>query len=95
MTANTTENTTGAGSSAAQYQDGEVIRLPRNWKMSFVMNWDAETPWLQAFVLAPDGDNSASLAFARDMGTTSCDDEIELPHIVHSYIMREEFDDHA
>ena len=69
--------------------------MPRNWKMEFVMNWDAEFPYLQGFVLAPDGKNSASLAFARDMGTTSCDEEIELPDIVHAYIMREEFDEHA
>ena len=87
--------TTGTGETAVQYQDGEVIRLPRNWKISFVMNWDSEFPYLQGFVLAPDGKNSASLAFAREMGTTSCDDEIELPHIVHAYIMREEFDEHA
>ncbi len=86
---------TGESNASRVYRDGQVIRLPRNWKMEFLMNWDAETPWLQGFVLAPDGKNSASLAFARDMGTTSCDDEIELPHQVHAFIMREEFDDHA
>jgi len=30
-------------------------------------------------VLAPDGKNSASLAFAMECGTTSCDDEIKIP----------------
>jgi len=92
---NTTTQTTATGNSAVGYQDGQVIRLPHNWKMEMVMNWDAETPYLQGFVYSPDGKNSASLAWARDLGTTSCDDEIELPHVVHSYIMREEFDDHA
>jgi hypothetical protein len=92
---NTNTQTTGTGNSAVQYQDGQVIRLPHNWKMEFLMNWDAEFPYLQGFVMAPDGKNSASLACARELGTTSCDDEIELPHVVHAYIMREEFDEYA
>lgn len=33
-------------------------------------------------VLAPDGRNSASLAFAIDVETTSCDDEITIPESV-------------
>lgn len=33
-------------------------------------------------VLAPDGMNSASLAFAIDVGTTSSDDEITIPESV-------------
>ena len=85
--------TTGTGAIAAQYQDGQTINLPRGWKMEFLSNW--ESPHLQAYVLAPNGNHSASLNFARHEGTTSCDEEIELPDIVHAYIMREEFDEYA
>jgi hypothetical protein len=92
---NTTPQAMATGIPAVEYKDGQVIRLPHNWKMEFVMNWDAEFPYLQGFVMAPDGKNSASLACARDIGTTSCDDEIELPHVVHAFIMREEFDEYA
>jgi len=78
-----------------QYQDGQTIRLPNGWKMRFLMNWDADTPWLQGFVSTPNGREGASLNFARHQGTTSCGEDIELPHVVHAFIMREEFDEYA
>ena len=83
----------GRGDSAAQYEDGQTINLPMGWKMEFSSNWDS--PYLQAYVLTPDERNSASLNYARHEGTTSCDEEIELPHVVHAFIMREEFDEYA
>jgi hypothetical protein len=88
------QNTTnGQGDSALEYQDGQTINLPRGWKMEFLSNWDS--PYLQAYVLTPDGENSASLNYARHEGTTSCDEEIELPRAVYDYIMREQFDEYA
>ena len=90
---NTTAKTTGTGISAVQYRDGQTIQLPKGWKMEFSSNWDS--PYLQAYVLTPDSRNSASLAYARHEGSTSCDEEIELPHVVYAFIMREEFDEYA
>ena len=89
----TVTTTTGAGISAAQYKDGQTIQLPKGWKMEFLSNW--ESPYLQAYVLTPDSRNSASLNYARHEGSTSCDEEIELPHVVYAFIMREEFDEYA
>ena len=63
--------------------------------MSFVMNWDAETPYLQGFVHAPHERDSASLNCARMMGATSGGEEIEIPHIVMAAINEEQFDDYA
>lgn len=63
------------------------IQLPKGWKMSLV---ERERNDWQGFVESPCGD-TASLVFARECGTTSGDD-IPLPDIVRSYIMRPEFD---
>ena len=77
------------------YRDGQVISLPQGWSMSFVMNWDAENPWLQAFVHAPRNQGSASLTAARDLGETTGDYDTPIPAKVMEYIDREQFDEHA
>jgi hypothetical protein len=95
---NTHTNTMGAANTtAAQYRDGQTIRLPKNWTMEFVMNWDADEPYLQAFVYSPRGSNQdgASLNWARHEGTTSGDYVHDIPDQVHAFIMREEFDEYA
>lgn len=95
MTTNTTTSTGAENTTAAQYRDGQVIRLPKGWTMSFVMNWDAETPYLQGFVHAPFDRDSASLNCARHEGVTSGGEEIEIPHIVMAAINEEQFDEYA
>ena len=92
----TTAQTTGMGNlSAVQYRDGQTIRLPKGWTMYLCMNWDAETPYLQGFVHCPEKKESASLNFARQMGTTSCGDDIEIPQVVMAVLEDEKFDDFA
>jgi hypothetical protein len=92
---NAEQTQTGAGISAAQYRDGQTIRLPKGWTLYLCMNWDAETPYLQGFVHCPNNKESASLNFARQVGTTSCGDDIEIPHVVMAAIEDEKFDDFA
>jgi len=90
---NTTQTTTGAGAIAAQFKDGQKITLSQGWAMSFVMNWDSDEPYLQAFVLSPHERDSASLYAARAMGVTTGDD-IRIPAAVMMEIRGEEFDAH-
>jgi hypothetical protein len=94
---NTQTTATGAEPTAAQYRDGQTIRLPKNWTMEFVMNWDADEPYLQAFVYSPRGRNQdgASLNAARHEGTTTGDEMHEIPQEVMAVICDERFDEYA
>jgi hypothetical protein len=85
------------GGDGAQYRDKQIIRLSKGWTMSFAMNWDAETPYLQGFVHAPSDSDSVSLNCARFEGVTSgiSGDPIEIPQIVMAAINEEQFDDFA
>jgi hypothetical protein len=85
------------GGDGAQYRDKQIIRLSKGWTMSFAMNWDAETPYLQGFVHAPSDSDSVSLNCARFEGVTSgiSGDPVEIPQIVMAAINEEQFDDFA
>jgi hypothetical protein len=82
---------------ASQYRDGQTIHLRRGWTMHFVMNWNAETPFLQGFVHSPrtgrDAD-WASLNAARHEGVTT-EHNTEIPHDIAEMLWDERFDDHA
>ena len=86
-----------ANTTAAQYQDGQTVRLPLGWYMEFETSWDSETGVPNGCVFSPKGPNqdSASLNWARHEGTTSGDYVHDIPDQVHAFIMREEFDEYA
>lgn len=64
--------------------------------MEFVMNWDADVPYLQAFVYSPRGRefDGASLNCARREGITT-DYCHEIPQEVMAVICGEQFDEYA
>lgn len=93
MSKTTTAN--GQGDSALQYRDGQVISLPRGWKLEFCLNSDGDVSYLQGFVNSPCGFDSASLNYARHEGYTSGGYEIEIPHAVMVAIQDERLDDFA
>ncbi len=66
------------------------ILLPLGWRMTLCEHESGEG-W-QGFVESPCRQDTASLAFARQCGTTSGED-IPLPEKVRAYIMRPEFND--
>lgn len=59
----------------------KVIKLPMGWKLELDPSTRPEGEF-QGFVFSPDGRESASLAYALEVGTTSGNDECEIPQAV-------------
>ena len=68
------------------------IKLPLGWYME--LDDSTRDEGYQGFVFRPDGRESASLAFAREVGTTSGDDETELPPAVFDAINNPNFNEY-
>jgi hypothetical protein len=87
-----TTTANGRGDSAAQYRDGQSIPLSQGWSLRFEMNMDSDEPWLQGWVVAPQGRDMASLYAARELGITTGLVEIDIPQSVMARIASPEFD---